>query len=90
MIEKIIQKVIQVMPIILIVMMAMMDRENTLFVATFLVLLFVYSGVLIARVLEAKNKWYEENKDLADLGEDKTISTMGDMTNKLSENHSEK
>lgn len=71
------------MPFVLLGMMAFMDRENVLYVSIFLILLFAYTGILIARILEAKKRWYLENKDLADLGEDNSIDTMGDITKKL-------
>lgn len=74
------------MPIILLVMMATIDRKNSLYVAFFLIILFGYSAILIARVLEAKKKWYQENSDLAGLGVDETIDTMGDITKKIENN----
>ena len=74
------------MPIILLVMMATIDRKNSLYVAFFLIILFGYSAILIARVLESKKKWYQENSDLAGLGVDETIDTMGDITKKIENN----
>lgn len=71
------------MPLILLIMMAVMDRNNPFFVSLFLILLFGYTAILIARILEAKKKWYQENQDLAELGIDKSIDTMGDITKKI-------
>ncbi len=85
-INSLIQKIIKLMPIILLVMMATIDRKNSLYVAFFLIILFGYSAILIARVLEAKKKWYQENSDLAGLGVDETIDTMGDITKKIENN----
>jgi len=82
-INSIIQKMIKVMPLILLIMMAVMDRNNPFFVSLFLILLFGYTAILIARILEAKKKWYQENQDLAELGIDKSIDTMGDITKKI-------
>ena len=82
-INSFIQKAIKLMPVILLFMIATIDRNSSLYVAFFLIILFGYSTILIARVLESKKKWYQENSDLADLGIDESIDTMGDITKKI-------
>ena len=80
--EKIIQKIIKLMPLILLIMLVFIDRNDTVHVVGFLLLLFFYTGILIARILYAKKMWHVEfGKD--DLSRDPSVNKMGDLMDKL-------
>ena len=80
--EKVIQKIIKLMPLILLIMLVFLDRNDTIHVVGFLLLLFFYTGILIARILYAKKMWHVEfGKD--DLSRDPSVNKMGDLMDKL-------
>lgn len=81
-IEKSIQKIIRFMPLILLIMLIFIDRNETVYVVGFLVLLFFYTGILIARVLYARKMWHAEFGK-SNLGRDPSINKMGDLIEKL-------
>ena len=80
--EKIIQKIIKLMPLILLVMLVFIDRNDTVHVVGFLLLLFFYTGVLIARILYAKKMWHVEFGE-DDLSRDPSVNKMSDLMDKL-------
>ena len=51
------------MPIILLLMLVFIDRNNKVYVGAFLVLLFLYTIILVARILYAKKVWHKEFND---------------------------
>ena len=59
----IIQKIIRVMPVILLLLLIFVDRENKFYVIGFLSLLFIYTIILIVRILYAKKIWHKEFND---------------------------
>ena len=64
------------MPIILLLMLVFIDRNNKVYVGAFLVLLFLYTIILVARILYAKKVWHKEfsDKDYAkDAGSNRKI-----------------
>ena len=70
------------MPLILLIMLVFIDRNDTVYVVGFLLLLFFYTGVLIARILYAKKMWHVEfGKD--GLSRDSSVKKMSDLMNKL-------
>ena len=79
---KIIQKVIRVMPVILLVMLIFVDRDNKLYVIGFLSLLFIYTLILIGRVLYAKKLWHKEFND-ENYAKDANILKMKDLIEKF-------
>ena len=81
-ITKSIQKVIKLMPLILLIMLVFIDRNDTVYVVGFLLLLFVYTGILIARILYARKMWHAEFGK-GDLGRDPSVNKMGDLIEKL-------
>ena len=81
-ITKSIQKVIKLMPLILLIMLVFIDRNDTVYVVGFLLLLFVYTGILIARILYARKMWHVEFGK-GDLGRDPSVNKMGDLIEKL-------
>ena len=68
----------------------MVDRNNFFHKMGYIILLFFYTGVLILRILYAKQDWHAEfsTKDLA---QDSKINKMSDYEGKLgNKNDSEK
>ena len=78
----IIQKIIRIMPIILLVMLIFVDRENKLHVIVFLGLLFIYTIILISRILYAKKLWHKEFND-DNYAKDESILKMKDLIEKF-------
>ena len=79
-----IQKLIRWMPLILFFLFIMVDRENSFHVIGFISLLFIYTAILIMRVLYAKERWHEEF-DSGELGQNPSIQKMSDLREKLEE-----
>ena len=78
----IIQKLIRIMPIILLFMLVFVDRENKLYVVGFLGLLFIYTIILVSRILYAKNLWHKEFND-ENYANDDSILKMKDLIKKF-------
>ncbi|MCS5615894.1 MAG: hypothetical protein NZ771_08835 [Candidatus Marinimicrobia bacterium] len=81
---KIVQKLIRWMPLVLLFLFFMVDRENSFHVVGFISLLFIYATILIMRVLYAKERWHEEF-DSGELGQNASIQKMSDLREKLEE-----
>jgi len=69
------------MPIILLLMLVFIDRNNKVYVGAFLVLLFLYTIILVARILYAKKVWHKEFND-KDYANDASIIKMQDLIEK--------
>lgn len=82
-----IQKLIRWMPVILFVLYLMVDRDNSFHVVGFLLLLFLYTAVLIARILYARQEWHKEFND-SNLGANSSIQKMSDLKDELESNES--
>ena len=78
----IIQKIIRIMPIILLFMLVFVDRENKLYVIGFLGLLFIYTIILVGRILYAKKLWHKEFND-ENYAKDDSILKMKDLIEKF-------
>ena len=74
----IIQKIIRLAPIILLLMMIFVDRGNMVHVTGFLFLLFLYTFILVSRVLYAKRSWHKEFND-ENYVNDPNIKKMQDL-----------
>ena len=81
---KIVQKMIRWMPLVLLFLFFMVDRENSFHVFSFISLLFIYTAILIMRVLYAKERWHEEFNS-GELGQNGSIQKMSDLKEKLEE-----
>jgi len=81
---KIVQKLIGWMPLVLFLLFIMVDRENLFHVVGFISLLFIYTAILIMRILYAKERWHEEF-DSGELGQNASIQKMSDLREKLEE-----
>lgn len=78
----VVQKIIRLMPIILLLMLVFIDRNNKVYVGAFLVLLFLYTIILVARILYAKKVWHKEFND-KDYANDASIIKMQDLIEKF-------
>ena len=70
------------MPIILLLMLVFIDRNNKVYVGAFLVLLFLYTIILVAKILYAKKVWHKEFND-KDYANDASIIKMQDLIEKF-------
>ena len=70
------------MPIILLFMLIFIDRNNKVYVGGFLLLLFLYTIILVTRILYAKKVWHKEFND-KDYANDESIIKMQDLTEKF-------
>mgnify|MGYP003312701638 FL=1 len=55
-----IQKMIRWLPLFLLVFLFIIDRENLVHVVTYIFVLLSYTGVLVLKILYAKNNWHKE------------------------------
>ena len=70
------------MPIILLLMLVFIDRNNKVYVGAFLLLLFLYTIILVARILYARKVWHKEFND-KDYANDSSIIKMQDLIEKF-------
>ena len=70
------------MPIILLLMLIFIDRNNKVYVGVFLLLLFLYTIILVTRILYAKKVWQKEFND-KDYANDASIIKMQDLIEKF-------
>ena len=70
------------MPIILLLMLVFIDRNNKVYVGAFLLLLFLYTIILVARILYARKVWHKEFND-KDYANDESIIKMQDLIEKF-------
>ena len=70
------------MPIILLLMLVFIDRNNKVYVGAFLLLLFLYTIILVARILYARRVWHKEFND-KDYANDTSIIKMQDLIEKF-------
>ena len=78
----VVQKIIRLMPIILLLMLVFIDRNNKVYVVAFLLLLFLYTIILVARILYARKVWHKEFND-KDYANDASIIKMQDLIEKF-------
>ena len=77
-----IQRLIKWMPLILFVLLLMVDRENTFHVVGYITLLLSYTGILVSKILYAKEEWHNEFNNNIDKGSDE-IDKMSDYQDQL-------
>ena len=63
-------------------MLVFVDRENKLYVIGFLSLLFIYTVILVGRILYAKKLWHKEFND-ENYAKDDSILKMKDLIKKF-------
>ncbi len=81
------QRLIKWMPLILLVLLFMVNRENIFHKVGYIFLLLSYSTILIIRVLYAKDQWHREFNG-NDLSSNSKIERMSDYQDKLSNSDS--
>ncbi len=82
---KLFQKLLKWMPVILFILLIMVDRENSFQVGGFIFLLIIYTIILIARILYARDEWHREF-DEKNLGSNSSIEKMSDLKDQLNSN----
>ena len=70
------------MPLILFVLLLMVDRENTFHVVGYITLLLSFTGILVSKILYAKEEWHNEFNNNIDKGSDE-IDKMSDYQDQL-------
>ena len=70
------------MPLILLIMLIFVDRNNTAYVIGFLFLLLLYTIILVIRILYAKKVWNKEFSD-KNYANDTSIIKMQDQIEKF-------
>ena len=63
-------------------MLVFIDRNNEVYVGAFLLLLFLYTIILVARILYARKVWHKEFND-KDYANDESIIKMQDLIEKF-------
>ena len=63
-------------------MLIFIDRNNKVYVGVFLLLLFLYTIILVTRILYAKKVWHKEFND-KDYANDESIIKMQDLIEKF-------
>ena len=82
MILNIVRKILKWMPLILLLLLLLVDRDNTFHKFGYIFLLISYSIVIVLKILHAKIEWHKEF-DSDSLGKDQAIKKMGDYQKKL-------
>ena len=76
------QRLIRWMPLALLIMLFMVDRDNTFHKVGYIVLLLVYTGILIIRILHSRDRWYEEI-NMEGIRNDPEVQKMSDYNERL-------
>lgn len=82
MMNSVIQTIIKFSPLALFIMLIFINREEKLQVIGFLGLLFLYTTIIVIRILYAKKVWHDEFNDEA-YENDPNIKKMQDLINKF-------
>ena len=87
--EKFVQKLIRWMPLILLILLFMVDRDIFLHKLAYIVLLLLYTIILIARILYAKENWHKEFSS-DELVKDSKVKKMSDFESRLMQKEEQK
>ena len=82
--DKLIQRLIRWMPLILLFLLFMVDRNKVVHQVGYIVLLLSYTVILILRILYAKENWHREFST-DDIAKDSKVEKMSDYESKLIE-----
>ena len=77
-----IQRLIKWMPLILFILLLMVDRKNTFHVVGYITLLLSYTGILVLKILYAREEWHNEFNDNIDQDHEQ-IDKMSDYQDQL-------
>ena len=83
-----IQQLIRWMPFILFILLLMVDRDNNFHVIGYIILLFSYTGILVLRILYAKEEWHNEFNKSMDK-DSQSIEKMSDYKDQLKKNETD-
>ena len=82
--NQLIQRLIRWMPLILLFLLFMVDRNKVVHQVGYIVLLLSYTAILILRILYAKENWHREFST-DDISKDSKVEKMSDYKSKLIE-----
>ena len=82
--NQLIQRLIRWMPLILLFLLFMVDRNKVVHQVGYIVLLLSYTAILILRILYAKENWHREFST-DDIAKDSKVEKMSDYESKLTE-----
>ena len=82
--NQLIQRLIRWMPLILLFLLFMVDRDKVAHQVGYIVLLLSYTAILILRILYAKENWHREFST-DDISKDSKVEKMSDYKSKLIE-----
>ena len=82
--DQLIQRLIRWMPLILLFLLFMVDRNKVVHQVGYIVLLLSYTAILILRILYAKENWHKEFST-DDIAKDSKVEKMSDYESKLIE-----
>ena len=82
--NQLIQRLIRWMPLILLFLLFMVDRDKLVHQVGYIVLLLSYTAILILRILYAKENWHREFST-DDIAKDSKVEKMSDYESKLIE-----
>ena len=82
--NQLIQRLIRWMPLILLFLLFMVDRNKVVHQVGYIVLLLSYTAILILRILYAKENWHREFST-DDIAKDSKVEKMSDYESKLIE-----
>ena len=77
-----VRKILKWMPLILLLMLLMIDRDNTFHKIGYIFLLISYSGVIVLKILHAKKEWHTDPQT-SKISGDKNIQKMSDFLEKM-------
>ena len=79
-----IQKIIRWLPLFLLIFLFIIDRENIVHVISYIFVLLSYTGVLVLKILYAKDNWHKEFGNEKS-GKDSAMGKSGDLKIRMSE-----
>ena len=82
--NQLIQRLIRWMPLILLFLLFMVDRDKVVHQVGYIVILLSYTAILILRILYAKENWHREFST-DDISKDSKVEKMSDYKSKLIE-----
>ena len=82
--DQLIQRLIRWMPLILLFLLFMVDRNKLVHQVGYIILLLSYTAILILRILYAKENWHREFST-DNIAKDSKVEKMSDYESKLIE-----
>lgn len=76
------QRIFKWMPLILFILLLFIDRDIFIHVFGYICLLIIYTVILVARILNARDEWHSDPKT-SKISSDKNIQKMSDFLEKM-------